>query len=188
MSAFQIGVECTSQVSSWRFRPPPKPARRPKWQFSRFFREIKQEKRFFFSLLSFLSCCLWFTLALFLPKPETVAPEIGHRGGKSRRNESMYIRRPFSEYLSVKTLIDLSALYKVTWQKCTFRKLFDWEAARWRLFYLKASGEFQWHLQIHTIVFPSHWNLFETSDVNRKCSSSAWDMSNMNMLYMIYMY
>lgn len=135
MSAFQIGVECTSQVSSWSFRPPPPPslpaARRPNdsspVSTGRLNKKSASFSPLLFLPLFFRSSLYSRLLSLFQTgngstRSRPAGEESGDGTGECR------LRKPFSLALSMKT-DDSSALCKVTWQKCTFRRLCDWKEA-----------------------------------------------------------
>lgn len=85
MSAFQIGVECTSKVSSWSFRPA-RTARRPNDSSPVSTGRLNKKSASFFSASLLLSSILSLYLLLFSLsfilsfKEETVAPEIGQQG------------------------------------------------------------------------------------------------------------
>lgn len=69
MSAFQIGVECTSQVSSWSFRPPtpptPQTARRPNDSSPVSTGRLNKKSASFFSATFLVPFFLSFFIAVF---------------------------------------------------------------------------------------------------------------------------
>lgn len=78
MSAFQIGVECTSQVSSWSFHP--QTARWPNDSSPVFTGRLNKKSAIYFLLFSLIA--VFDSCFILSSKQETVALEIAQQGRK----------------------------------------------------------------------------------------------------------
>lgn len=159
MSAFQIEVECTSQVSSWSFRP--QTARRPNDSSPVSTGRLNKKSASFFSaslLVPFCpSCCLLFALAFFLSS-ETGNSSTRIRPNGEESREGMRVCRLGNPSLTVGFINEKKGLTQVRFTRLHGRSALSegylteeqLERSRWHLFYLKASGELQWHLSIYS--------------------------------------